>query len=92
MPLNIWGDILFSHPLLSTTALLFNSAMNTGSASHEQGAYQASEFIKAIFGWQQTLLEVTRAATMFCTGWLIDAQERKKTRTLALNVIWDTVS
>ena len=66
--------------------------MNTESASYEQGAQQASEFIKAIFGWQQTPLEVNRAATMFHSGWLNDAQERRKTRTLALNIIQDTVS
>lgn len=66
--------------------------MNAESASHEQGAQQASDFVKAIFGWQRTPLEVIRAATMFRTGWLSDAQERRKTRTLALNVIRDTVS
>ena len=66
--------------------------MNTQSASHEQGTQQASEFIKAIFGWQRTPLEVTRAAMMFRPGWLNDVQERRKTRMLALNVIQDTVS
>ena len=66
--------------------------MNTESSPHEQGAQQASDFIRAIFGWQRSTSDVVRASTMFRTGWISDALERRRTRGLALDIIRDTVS
>ena len=50
VPLIKWCDIFVFPPSIVRTT--FNSTMNTESAPYEQGAQQASEFIKAIFGWQ----------------------------------------
>lgn len=66
--------------------------MNPDSLFHEQRAQQASDFVKAIFGWQRSPSDVVTAASMFRTGWIHDALERRKTRGLAMNIMRNTVS